>query len=122
MGKQIGEMERLNLLPPHRKARRMLEEMGEAVDPACLHSVQLALWAVKTGRVEADPVLLETLRAMTAWSPERIRAFFMIAEEGDPYRLPGGEAAEKAEHMAALIIDEIEAKMLIHFPWYYDLS
>jgi len=97
MGEKKREMERLNLLPPHQKARRMLEEMGEPVDPACLHSVQLALWAVRTGLVEADPVLLETLRAMTAWSPERIRAFFMIAEGGDAYRLPGWEAAEGAE-------------------------
>jgi len=114
-------MERLNLLPPLQKARRMLEEMGEPIDPACLHSVQLALWAVKTGRVEAGPVLLETLRAMTAWSPERIRTFFMITEEDEAYRPPGWEAAERAEHAAALILDEIEAKMLIHFPWYYDL-
>jgi hypothetical protein len=117
----MREMERLNLLPAHQKARRMLEEIGEPIDPACLHSVQLALWAVKTGRVEADPVLLETLLAMTAWSPERIRAFFMIAEEGDAYRLSGWETAERAEHMATLILDEIEAKMVIHFPWYYDL-
>ncbi|MGD0230806.1 MAG: hypothetical protein ABSC19_10665 [Syntrophorhabdales bacterium] len=119
--KGLREIEQLNLLPFNRKARRMLEERGEVAEPTCLHSVQLALWAVRKGLVEVDAAVSETLRAMTAWNPDRLKNFFMLPEGKDVLQPAGWEEAAGAEDLAALTLDSIEAKMLIHFPWYYDL-
>jgi len=116
----MTEMELLNLLPFNQKARAMLEALGEPIDETCLHPVQLAAWAITTGRLEADQALLETLHAMTAWSPERIRIFFMISPDEAP-RAPSWAEAQEAEHMAALVLEEIASKMALHFPWYYEL-
>jgi hypothetical protein len=115
------EIERLNSSPFNQKAHGMIEAAGERVDPGCLYSVQLALWAVRKGLAEADAPLRETLEAMMAWRPERLLNFFMVPEGPDPSHLSGWEDAQRPEDVAALVLDVVEARILIHFPWYYDL-
>ena len=119
---KLRMIERLNGLPFNQKAREMLEERGEAADPASLYSVRLALWAVREGFVEVDTALGETLQAMASWSPERLGTFFMFPGNADLYELPGWEEAQGAKELATLIIDQVEARMIVHFPWYYELS
>ena len=118
----LRRIERLNGLPFNRKAAAMLEEKGEAGDPASLHSVRLALWAVRAGLIEVDAALGETLEAMTSWSPERLAGFFLCPENTEAYELPGWEEAREPKELAMLVINRIEERMLVHFPWYYDLS
>jgi hypothetical protein len=119
---KLRMIERLNLLPFNQKARKMLEERGETGDPASLYSVRLALWAVREGLVEVDTALEETLQAMESWSPERLGTFFMFPDNADLYELPGWQEAQGAKELAVLIINQVEARMIVHFPWYYDLS
>ena len=119
---KLRMIERLNLLPFNRKAAGMLEERGETGDPASLHTVLLALWAVREGLVEVDTPLEETLQAMASWSPERLGTFFMFPDNADLYELPGWQEAQGAKELAVLIINQVEARMIVHFPWYYDLS
>jgi hypothetical protein len=120
--KKLRGIERLNALPFNQKARRMLEEKGETGEAACPYSVRLALWAIREGLVEVDAALGETLEAMTSWSPERLGTFFMLPGNADVYELSGWEEAEEARELAVLVINQVEARMLVHFPWYYDLS
>ena len=87
-----------------------------------LSAVRLALWAVREGLVEVDAALEETLQAMTSWGQERLGTFFMFPDNMDFYELPGWEKTKGAKDLAVLIIDQVEARMFVHFPWYYDLS
>jgi hypothetical protein len=108
----------LNVWPVNSMARRMLTGAGETPDPKSLYIVQLALWALKTGKAEADPDLLETVNAMTAWRPERIMNFLMLHESHEEFEPPGWRDASEPQGLAQLILDDIEQKMVAHFPWY----
>ncbi len=119
---KLRGIERLNALPFNQRARRMLEERGETADPTCLYSVRLALWAVREGFVAADAALEETLQAMTSWGPERLANFFMLPGDADADDLPGWEEAQGAKELAVLVINQVEERMGVHFPWYYDLT
>ena len=119
---KLRGIERLNLLPFNLKARAMLEEKGEAGDETSLYSVRLALWAVREGLVDVDAALAETLEAMASWGPERLGAFFMCPDDAEAYELPGWEEAQGPKDLAVLVINQVEERMLVHFPWYYDLS
>jgi hypothetical protein len=112
------DIEGLNAMPANRKAREMLERVGEAVDCARLHCIQLAVWALDRGRLEIDTDLAETVRAMPAWRPVRLVNFFMISGENAEFDPAGWEAAGDPEGLARVILEEVERKMLIHFPWY----
>jgi hypothetical protein len=46
----------------------------------------------------------------------------MLPGSAEVYELPGWEEATGAKELAVLIINQVEARMLVHFPWYYDLS
>lgn len=117
---KLRGIERLNALPFNQRARIMLEEKGEIAEPTCLYSVRLALWAVGEGFVAADAALEETLQAMSSWSPERLANFFMLP--GDADDLPGWEEAQGAKELAVLVINQVEERISVHFPWYYDLT
>jgi hypothetical protein len=104
--------------PVNMAAKRMLIEAGETPDPASLYIFQLALWAVKTDKTETEDDVRETINAMTTWRSERIANFFMLGEDCQEYDPPGWKEAGDPPDLAALILDDIEKKMVIHFPWY----
>jgi hypothetical protein len=114
----VAGIEMLNELPVNRRAKTALFGLGETVDEKCVHSVQLAQWAIRTGKVEAGSALSETVNAMVTWRPERLMNFLMIGMEATVYEPAGWEQAEDATGLAQVILEDIESKTFIHFPWY----
>jgi hypothetical protein len=112
------DIESLNRLPVNRKARKMLEEVGENPDVSGLYCVQLALWGLDKGGLEADNDVLETVRAMSAWAPVRLMNFFIISPPGEDFDPPGWEGAESPVELARVLMKEVDAKVRVHFPWY----
>lgn len=110
-------MEHLNKMAVNQKAKRMLQKSGEELQNDCLYCVQLARWAIDKGHFVAEYDVDETIRAMMTWRPERIMNFFMVAV-GEEYSPDGWEQARDQREMALLIIEDIEEKMVTHFPWY----
>jgi hypothetical protein len=115
-------LEDLNSHPVNQKARRMLEEIGELPDPTSLHCVQLALWGIEKGGLEAQPMLAETVSAMAGWSPERLVNFLLPGRPDAQISPPGWESASEPLSLARCILEEIEEKMMAHFPWYGHLE
>ncbi|OPY81121.1 MAG: hypothetical protein A4E65_01233 [Syntrophorhabdus sp. PtaU1.Bin153] len=107
----------LNDVPVNRKAREMLRSMGAEPDPSSLYSVQLALWGLNEGQLETEASVWEFTRAMVAWRPERLMNFLMVDGDGKTYDPAGWETAETPVELALAILDDIERKMMIHFPW-----
>jgi len=112
-----GFYDDLNAMPVNTKARVILEEAGEKPLGGCLHCVQAALCAIERELVTAETDLTETVKAMMAWRPQRIVNFLMLIadEEYDP---AGWEGAEGLGEFAGAILDDIESKMVMHFPYY----
>ncbi len=108
----------LNDLPVSHKALKMLGETGINHDENCLHFILLANWALQSGTIDAQEDVCETVKAMAGWRTERIANFLMLRQEDDEYDPPGWEDASSAVELAASIINDIEQKMVIHFPWY----
>jgi hypothetical protein len=115
-------LEDLNSHPVNQKARRMLEEIGEQPDPTSLHCVQLALWGIEKRGLEAQPMLAETTSAMAGWSPERLVNFLLPGRPDAQISPPGWESASEPLSLARCILEEIEEKMMAHFPWYGHLE
>ncbi len=111
----------LNTWPINRVALTMLTEAGETPDPGCLYILQLVLWALRTGKAEAEPDVYETVNAMTTWRPERLMNFLLLREDG-VYEPPAWREAEDASCLALLLLEDLERKMVIHFPWYRSLE
>jgi hypothetical protein len=118
MTKVKENIEGLNGLPVNQKAREMLQQVGEEPDSACVYCVQLALWGLEKGKVEVESTLSETVKAMMTWRPVRIMNFLMMEKDMKGYNPAGWEEANSPVDLARVILDEIENKMLIHFPWY----
>ncbi len=119
----IAEIKQMNTSPFHLKARQMLRAAGEEPNEESLYGVQLALWGMHHGARDDDDVnnpLGETVQAMITWGPERLKNFF-LAECANAPAEPDWTAMEDPRTMAKAILDEIEARIAIHFPWYYDL-
>jgi hypothetical protein len=112
----------LNRWPINGMAEKMLRELGETPDPASMYLLQLASWAVKTGKTEAENDVGETVNAMTEWRPERIMNFFLLHEAGQEYDPPGWTEAKTPLDLALILLDDIERKMVMHFPWYRSLN
>ena len=110
----------LNSLPVNGKAGEMLIQAGEKPDPVSMHAVQLAKWGIDGGRIAVESSVLETVEAMMTWRPVRLANFFMISSDGD-YDPAGWEEAQTPLDLAAVILDEIEEKMMLHFPLYGSL-
>ncbi len=110
-------MELLNKMPVNQKAKRMLQKSGEAINNDSLHCVQLARWAIDNGYVMVEHDVDETVRAMMTWRPARIMNFFIVAV-GEEYSPDGWERTRDGSELALLIIEDIEEKMMTHFPWY----
>lgn len=107
----------LNLNPINKKAKAMLQRLGEIVEPSCLHAVQLALWGIEKGCLEADRTVVETVHAMVQWRPVRLMNFFITNGDG-AFDVTGWESAETPIDMARAILVEIDGKTFQHFPCY----
>jgi hypothetical protein len=108
----------LNDMPVSLKAMEMLKEAGETPDGETPYFVRLALWALQTGKVKVEDDVNETVNAMMTWRKERIANFLLIGQEGKTYDPPGWKETGTPLELALSIIDDIERKMVIHFPWY----
>lgn len=117
MAEQIEEIEILNSMPINEGAKKVLEEIGENVLVGSFHCMQLALCALDRGEIEAEEDLIQTVRAMMTWRAQRIMNFLMLMEE-EVYSPPGWEDTEDYREFAKIILEDIESKMVKHFPWY----
>jgi hypothetical protein len=115
------EMKRLNRLPVSQKAKEMLEKAGERPDPMSPYIAQLALWGIEKGKIEVEDIVAETVKAMLTWRPARIRNFLILGENEGGFSSEGFEKANKPVELAQLILNDIEDKLMIHFPWYHSL-
>ncbi len=110
-------MKDLNAMPVNVRAREFLETSGKEVRDDILYCAQAALLALDRGLVEAENDVVETLNAMTSWRPQRIVNFLMLMyiDEYDP---PNWKAAAGLKEFADAILDDVEEKMVTHFPYY----
>ncbi|MDD3847296.1 MAG: hypothetical protein PHC90_13185 [Syntrophorhabdaceae bacterium] len=107
----------LNTMPVNVKARGLLEMFGEGAREGSLHCVHAALYAIETGQLIVETDVAETVNAMMAWRPPRLVNFFMLMT-GEEYDPPGWEAAADLREFAEAILNDIENKMVTHFPYY----
>jgi hypothetical protein len=112
------DLEMLNMMPVNEKAREMLGTVGIEPDPASLYSVQMAKWGYEKGEIEVEASVSETIEAMFSWGPARIANFFMIDMKGNSYSPQGWREAEEPIDFARILLDDVQEKVLIHFPWY----
>jgi hypothetical protein len=110
-------MEQLNMMPVNRRAKEALLEIDVEPNADALYCVQLVVSALNRGEIEAEEDLTQTVKAMMTWRPERIMNFFMITP-GTEYDPLGWQKAEDYRELAKIILDDIEEKMVRHFPWY----
>ena len=110
-------MKDLNAMPVNVRARELLEKSGKKVSSHSIFCAQAALYALEHGLVEAEEDVVQTLNAMISWRPQRIVNFLMLMyiDEYDP---PGWEDASAIKDFAEAVIDDIEEKMVRHFPYY----
>ncbi len=108
----------LNEMPVSRRALEMLKEVGESLYGDGPYFVRLALWALQTGKTETENDVIETVNAMMVWREERIANFLLLRQDDDAYEPAGWRDAHTPLDLALSIIDDIERKMVIHFPWY----
>ena len=110
-------MKDLNAMPVNVKAREFLKISGKEVCDDSLYCAQAVLLALESGLVKAETDVFETVNAMTSWKPQRIVNFLtlMYIDEYDP---PGWQAATGLKEFAEVILDDIEEKMVTHFPYY----
>ncbi len=71
--------------------------------------------ACRPVRVETD--VAETVNAMMTWRPPRLVNFLML-RSGEDYEPSGWESAVDLREFAEAVLDDIEAKMVTHFPYY----
>jgi hypothetical protein len=108
----------LNTMPVNVKARGLLEMHGEEAREESLHCVHAALYAIGRNQVVVETDVAETVTAMMNWRPPRLVNFLMLMS-GEDYDPPGWETAADLREFAGAILDDIEAKMVIHFPYYH---
>ena len=105
------------MMPINQRAKEALQEIGEEVRAGSLYCVQLVISVLARGEIEAEEDLTQTVKAMMTWKPQRIVNFLMIAP-GAEYDPQGWQKAEDYRELAKIILDDIEEKMVKHFPWY----
>lgn len=114
-------MEKFNMMPINRTAENALIAMNEKPDYAAPHCIQLLLVTFSRAEIEIEDDVVETIRAMMNWTPQRIMNFFMIRpdEEYDPAEW---KKAVNRHELARVILNDIEEKMVHHFPWYRSMQ
>jgi hypothetical protein len=110
-------MEQLNMMPVNQRAKEVLQEIDEEPRADALYCVQLVVSVLNRGEIEAEEDLTQTVKAMMDWRPERVMNFFMITR-GTEYDPQGWQKAEDYRELAKILLDDIEEKMVRHFPWY----
>jgi hypothetical protein len=110
-------MERLNTMAVNERAREALLEIGEEPNAGSLHCVQLVNVVLNREEMDVEGDVAETAKAMMDWRPERVVNFLMITD-GEEYGPQGWERAKDYRELAKIILDDIEARMVKHFPWY----
>ena len=110
-------MEHLNMMPVNQKAKEVLWEIDEEPFDDSLYCIQLVVSILNRGQIEAEEDLVQTLKAMMSWKPQRIMNFLMITP-GTEYDPDGWQSVEGYQELAKIILDDIEKKMVRHFPWY----
>jgi hypothetical protein len=110
-------MELLNMMPINQRAKEVLRKINEAPHDGSLYCIQLVISVLNRGEVGAEEDLLQTVQAMATWRPQRIMNFLMISP-GTEYDPQGWQKAEDYRELAKIILDDIEEKMVRHFPWY----
>jgi len=106
----------LNMAPVNKKARELLERAGENLVEDVPYCCLLAAWGVEKAGVSVEASVHETARAMVEWRPERLMNFLMIPQDGT-YEPEGWIEARDGYELAIVILDDIERKILIHFPF-----
>ncbi len=117
MAEQLEEIAILNTMPINEGAKKALQDIGVEVLNGSLHCIQLVLCVLDGGEIEAEEDLVQTVRAMTTWRAQRIMNFLMLLE-GEAYNPHGWEDAGDYREFARIILEDIENKMVKHFPWY----
>jgi hypothetical protein len=115
-----SEIEDLNNLSINRRAADMLCEVGEELDKKSLFCVQLALWAIEKAGVTVESSVEETIRAMLTWRPVRLTNFLMMPEADECLTSDNWEGFQTPEELASMILEIMERRMLVHFPWYFN--
>lgn len=115
-------IQELNLLSANQKAGKMLQEIGLIPDQHSLYSVQLALWAIENSLADVDESVAETTRAMLTWKPARLMNFLVDRSCEAQVAFDGCEASRTPQELACKILEIIENRMMIHFPWYFDVE
>jgi hypothetical protein len=110
-------MEDLNMMPVNQRAKEALREIGEEPQTGSLYCIQLVIAVLNRGEIDAEEDLAQTVKAMMTWKPQRIMNFLLIAS-GTEYDPQGWQEAEDYRELARIILDDIEEKMVRHFPWY----
>ena len=117
MTTETDYFKQMNAMPVSVKARGFLESEGLRPLEGCFHCVQMAFGAIDLGLVEVETDVAETVKAMMDWKPQRIVNFFMLMP-GEEYEPAGWESAGDLKEMAAVVLDDIENRMVLHFPYY----
>ena len=110
-------MDHLNMMPINQRAKELLREIDEEPRTDSLYCVQLVISVLNRGEIGAEEDVVQTVKAMMTWRPERIMNFLMITPDGE-YNPRGWQEAEDYRELAKIILDDIEGKMVKHFPWY----
>jgi hypothetical protein len=110
-------MKLFNTMMVNQRAKEALQEMREEPRADTPYCVQLVASVLNRGEMEAEEDVVETVKAMMDWRPERIVNFLMITD-GEEYSPQGWERTKGYRELAKIILDDIEDKMVRHFPWY----
>jgi hypothetical protein len=107
----------LNAMPVNARARQLLDDAESPARDESLYCAQAAIYAIEHDMVTVEIDVVETVNAMLDWRPQRIVNFFtlMYIDEYDP---PGWKEAADIKEFAECILDDIEHKMVAHFPYY----
>jgi hypothetical protein len=105
------------MMPINRRAKEVLQEISEEPRGDAFYCVQLVDAVLTRGEIEAEEDVVQTVKAMMTWRPERIMNFLMITPDGEYNPREWGKAGDYRE-LAKIILDDIEEKMVRHFPWY----
>lgn len=116
-----GQMDRLNSQAINQKAKEMLIRSGEEPQAGCLHCIQLARWALDHGYFSVEDAVFETIQAMTEWGPARLMNFLLNGGSAE-YAPKGWETSGGPEELASVILEDIEARAYLTFPWYGSVS